>query len=103
MIAKRLIYVTLICKKRFYYFSKVLITYNTFFGYISKTFNTFSSQGDTPAFSFFVKVLTFFCRVFKEIVFQSRPSVDSFVQFFIHKRSMVSSRRGMSFNNFRRS
>ena len=60
------------------------------FGNISKIIlNT--SQSDANVLLFFIKALIFFGPVLRQIVFQSDPSVDSFIQFYVHKWSMVSS------------
>ena len=84
------IYVTLLSKQWFYHFPNICISNNTLFGYVSERFlNTFSSKAMQCFFAFFNKALSFFCRFLKKLLFNQMPSLHSFIQFFIHKRSMA--------------
>ena len=84
------IYVTLLSKKWFYHFLNICISNNTSFGYVSeRVLNTLSSKVMQCFFTFLLRPSVSLVGFLKKLLFNQMPSLHSFIQFFIHKRSMA--------------
>ena len=71
-----IIFVTLICKKQFYYFSKVLISGNTYFGDISEVF-AYTLSFQSVAFVPLSFTNSFYGKSFS--LFRLLPIVEKFI------------------------